>query len=285
MTGTLADEDAIARGIAGCDAVIHGAAFYEIGIPKSRHPAMYDANVLGTERVLRAALEAETPRVVYVSTIVVFGNTQGEVVDETYRHPGTGFGSYYEETKYEAHQVARRLIEDEDLPCVLIEPGGVYGPDDHSALGNLIRQYVAGRLPFVPFPEFGMNLVHVEDVADGILLGLDSGEIGEAYVIGAAITTNGEMLQTAARLAGKRRGARALPTRFIKAIAPLGRVVGPIVGLPPNMRELISASDGVTYWAKHDKAIEQLGYSPRGLEAIFRDTMIAEHGIPAGATQ
>ena len=285
VTGTLADEDAIAHGIAGCDAVIHGAAFYEIGIPKSQHPAMYDANVLGTKRVLRAALEAETPRVVYVSTIVVFGNTHGEVVDETYRHPGTDFGSYYEETKYEAHQIARRLIEDEDLPCVLIQPGGVYGPGDHSALGNLIGQYVAGRLPFVPFPEFGMSLVHVEDVADGILLGLDSGEIGEAYVIGAAITTNREMLQTAARVAGKQRGARALPTGLLKAIAPIGRVVGPIAGFPPNMRELIGASDGVTYWAKHDKAIEQLGYSPRGLESIFRDTMVAEGHISAEGSQ
>jgi len=281
ITGTLDDEAAIRRGVEGCDGVIHAAAVYEVGIPSSEHERMYDTNVLGTERVLRAALEARVPKVVYVSTIAAFGNTRGKVVDETYSHPGTSFTSYYERTKYEAHQVAKRLIEDEGLPCVLIQPGGVYGPDDHSQLGNLISQYVSGKLPLIPFPDLGLNVVHVEDVADGILLGLDKGKAGEAYVLGGAITTNREMLQTAAKVAGKDRGARGMPTLALKAIAPLGPVVGPIAGFPPNMRELVRSSDGVTFWAKHDKAISELGYSPRGLEATLRDTMVAEGRLSA----
>lgn len=280
LAGTLSDSATIARGLEGCDAAIHGAAIYEVGIPKSRHEAMREANVAGTERVLTAALAAATPKVVYVSTIAAFGNTHGRVVDETYEHPGTDFTSYYERTKYEAHVLAKRLI-DQGLPCVLIQPGGVYGPDDHSELGNLISQYVGGKLPLIPFPDLGINVVHVEDVADGILLGLDRGEVGEAYVLGGAITTNREMLQTAGKVAGKQRGSRGMPTGVLKAIAPLGPLVGPIAGFPPNMRELIDSSDGVTFWAKHDKAMSELGYSPRGLEAIIRDTMVAEGRITA----
>ena len=99
--GDLSDEAAIRAGLEGADAVIHGAAIYEVGIPKSDHQPMYDANVVGTENVLRAALDAKMPRVVYISTIGAFGNTHGEVVDETYRHPGVEFTSYYEETKYQ----------------------------------------------------------------------------------------------------------------------------------------------------------------------------------------
>jgi nucleoside-diphosphate-sugar epimerase len=281
VVGDLSDPAPIAAAAAGCDGVIHAAAIYEVGIPASEHEAMYDTNVLGTERVLRAALDAGVPRIVYVSTIAAFGNTRGKVVDESYVHPGTDFTSYYEETKYKAHQVARRLIDDEGLPAVIVQPGGVYGPDDHSQLGNLISQYVAGKLPLIPFPDLGINLVHVEDVADGILLALDRGEIGHSYVLGGAITTNRELLQTAARVAGKKRGSRGMPTPILKAIAPFGRVVGPIAGFPPNMRELVSSSDGVTFWAKHDKAIEKLGYSPRGLEATLRDTMVAEGHITA----
>ena len=68
--------------------------------------------------------------------IGAFGNTHGEVVDESYEHPGSEFTSYYEQTKYEAHQIAKRLIAEEGLPCVIVQPGGVYGPDDHSAIGN-----------------------------------------------------------------------------------------------------------------------------------------------------
>src|SRR5437867_2873784 len=66
VEGDLADDDAIRTGMSGSDAVIHGAAIYEVGIPKDQHSAMYDANVLGTERVLRAALQENIPKVVYI---------------------------------------------------------------------------------------------------------------------------------------------------------------------------------------------------------------------------
>ena len=110
ISGTLSDKEAIGAGIQGCDAAIHGAAVYEVGIPESEHRAMYEANVIGTENVLRAALEAKLPKVVYISTVGAFGNTKGQVVDESYVHPGTSFTSYYEETKLEAHRLANRLI-------------------------------------------------------------------------------------------------------------------------------------------------------------------------------
>src|SRR6266545_90928 len=80
VVGTLADTDAIRAGMEGCDAAIHGAAVYEVGIPASAHQAMFEANVVGTENVLRAALEAKVARVVYISTVAVFGNTAGQVV-------------------------------------------------------------------------------------------------------------------------------------------------------------------------------------------------------------
>src|SRR5215213_11917149 len=110
IQGTLADTAAIREGMQGCEAAIHGAAVYEVGIPESEHRAMYESNVLGTENVLGAALDAELQKVVYISTVAVFGNTHGKIVDEGYEQAGTDFTSYYEQTKYEAHKVAKRLI-------------------------------------------------------------------------------------------------------------------------------------------------------------------------------
>lgn len=274
--GDLSDEATIRNAMRGCEAVIHGAAVYEVGIPKEQREAMYEANVLGTERVLRAALDERIPKVVYISTVGAFGNTHGRVVDETYRHPGADFTSYYEETKYKAHEIARRMIDHEGLPCVIVQPGGVYGPDDHSAIGTQINQFLAGRMPLIAFPDLGFNMVHVDDVATGILLALDEGKAGEAYVLGGQITTMREAIETLARVAGKKAPKRAMPTPVLKAMTPIGPVVGKLMGQPPNLSELISAADGVTYWAKHDKAIEQLGYSPRGLEQGLRDTLEAE---------
>jgi dihydroflavonol-4-reductase len=283
VIGDLAAEATIAAGLEGCDALIHGAAIFEVGIPEDEHRAMYEANVLGTERVLGAAMEAGTPKVVYVSTIGAFGNTHGRVVDESYRHPGGDFTSYYEQTKYEAHQVAERLIAERQLPCVLVQPGGVYGPDDHSAIGQQINQFLAGRMPLLVFPDLGMNMAHVDDIAAGILLALDKGRPGESYILGGEIITMRELMATVARVAGKRPPTRAVPTAALRALAPVGPLVGKLMGQPPNLRELISSGDGVTFWAKHDKAIAELGYSPRGLESGLRDTFEAEGKLPAAA--
>lgn len=281
VIGTLATPAEIVAGMEGCDAVIHGAAIYEVGVPKSRHEEMRDANVLGTERVLRAALEAGIPRVVYISTVAAFGDTHGEVVDETYEHPGDDFTSYYEQTKYEAHRIARTMIDDEGLPCVIVQPGGVYGPDDHSQLGNLAEQTLAGKLPMIPFPEFGIVLVHVEDVASGVLLALDKGEVGEQYILGGDKTNNRELIQTIAELGGRKPPSRSLPTAIVKSIAPLGPVVGPLLGFPPNMRELVTSTDGVTFWASSEKAKEKLGYEPRDLRATISDTLRATGKLAA----
>jgi nucleoside-diphosphate-sugar epimerase len=68
----------------------------------------------------------------------------------------------------------------------------------------------------------------------------------------------------------------------MKALTPIGPLVGKLMGQPPNLRELISSADGVTFWASHDKATRELGYEPRGLQEGIH-AMLAEEGkLPAG---
>jgi nucleoside-diphosphate-sugar epimerase len=274
VEGDLSSSDAIRAGLEGVDSVFHSAAVYKVGIPASEHEAMYDANVRGTERVLDAAFQAGVGRIVYVSTINVFGNTRGEIVDEGYERPGDDYLSYYDETKYLSHQVAKDRIE-KGAPIVIVQPGGVYGPGDHSEVGNVIDQTRNGKLKALPFAGLGMNLVHVDDVADGILLAHDRGTPGESYVLGGEIATMRDLVQKTASIAGRKPPKRDLPSGVIKLAAPAGPLVGKIMGFPPNFRELISASDGVTYWAKDDKAREALGYSPRDLDTGLRQTLEA----------
>jgi len=283
VQGDLSDPAALRSAMRGCDALIHGAAVYEVGIPKQEHPAMYEANVVGTENVLRAAQAEKIPEIVYISTAAAFGNTRGKVVDESYRHPHDTYTSYYEETKVRAHDIARRMIDEEGLPAIIVQPGGVYGPDDHSAIGSQINQFLAGKMPMIAFPELGFNMVHVEDVADGILLALDKGRAGEQYVLGGQITTMRDLIETLARVSDKKAPKRAMPTGMLKAMTPLGPVIGKVMNQGPNLRELISSADGVTFWAKHDKAMEELDYSPRGLEQGLRDTLEAEGKLPAAS--
>jgi nucleoside-diphosphate-sugar epimerase len=281
VAGDLGDEAALRKGMTGCDAVIHAAAMYEVGIPAKQRPAMWEANVAGTERVMEAALEERVPRIVYVSTVGIFGNTHGRIVDETYENPETDFTSYYEETKLEAHKVVDRMIAERGLPAVIVQPGGVYGPGDTSQVADLLEQFFAGRLPLLPFPELGICMTHVEDIAGGILLGLGKGTPGEAYVISGLATTMREAVETVARISGRKAPKRNLPTGLMKAMIPFGPVVGKVMGQPPNLRELISSGDNVTFWAGYAKAERELGYSPRGMDEGLRQMLEADSRFPS----
>src|SRR5437764_2555420 len=195
--GDLSDNEAIRRAAEGCDAAIHAAAVYKVGVRKSEHDAMYDANVRGTERVLDASFESGVARICYVSTVNVFGNTGGEIVDESYERPPGDYLSYYDETKYLSHQVARDRIK-KGLPIVIVQPGGVYGPGDHSEIGNVINQTSHGKLKALPFAGLGLNLVYVDDVAEGILLAHDKRAEGESYVLAGEIASRRDLVQNTA---------------------------------------------------------------------------------------
>jgi dihydroflavonol-4-reductase len=273
VEGSLEDRDVMREAMAGCDGVFHLAAVYALGIPKSRQAAMLRSNIQGTENALDAAIEAGVPRILYVSTINVFGNTHGEVVDETYqRDLGEGFLSTYDEAKFRAHEVALERLA-AGAPIVIVQPGGVYGPNDHSELGTAIEQFRRGRLPLVPFPDMGIAFVHVDDVAEGILLAFDKGRVGESYLLTGENGTMRDLLNATARVLGRRPPVAGMPTVLMRVAAPFGGVVGPLLGFPSNFGELISASDGVTYWATDAKARAELGFSPRPLEDGLRDTL------------
>jgi dihydroflavonol-4-reductase len=275
IQGDLSDADAIRRGVEGCQAVFHIAADYRVGMPKEKRESMYDSNVRGTERVLDAAADAGVDRVVYVSTVNAFGNTNGRVVDETYtRNESDGFVSYYDETKYRAHKLAQDRAA-QGAPIVIVQPGLVYGPGDHAIVGTMIEQASTGKMPAKAFPELGLNMVFVDDVADGIMLAHDKGQAGESYVLGGEITTQGEMIDAAARIGGKKPPRMTVPPIALKAMIPIGRFVGPAMGLPPNLGEMISAAHNVTYLAKDDKARRELGYEPRDLDTGLRETIQA----------
>ncbi len=283
VPGDLGDVEAIRRGMDGCDAVVHAAALYEVGIPASKRPAMYEANVRGTENVLRAGLDAGVPKLVYVSTVGVFGNTHRRVVDESYEHPGKDFTSYYEETKLEAHRIAKRMIADQGLPCVIVQPGGVYGPGDTSAIADLLNQFLSGRMPLLPFPELGICLSHVEDIGGGIVMALDRGKPGETYVLSGPVTTVRDAIEVVAGITGRKAPKHSLPVPVMKALTPIGPLVGKLMGQPPNLRELISSANGVTFWASHEKASRELGYAPRGMEEGLRQTLEVEGKVAAAA--
>jgi len=265
IAGNLGSQDEIQEALSGSDAVIHIAGSYRVGIPRSERPAMYEANVTVTERVLDAAIAARIPRIVQVSTIIVYGNTRGRVVDETYRRDLTrGYLSYYDETKHLA-QVATEARIEAGAPIVIVQPGTAYGQGDHSGVGEQLKAAFDGTARYIGLGDLGISPVHVDDVAGGIVAALDRGRVGEAYALGGENIRVGEAMAISARAGGRRPPRLRVPTILLRLAAPFGETAANLVGLPPNLAEVLKASDGATYWTSHAKATAELGYSPRDL--------------------
>jgi dihydroflavonol-4-reductase len=267
----LSDVGRMTESLRDIDAAIHSAGSYRVGITRAERGAMWDANIGTTTRVLDAAEAARTPKVVYVSTVGVFGNTHGQVVDETYRrNVREGFLSWYDETKFGAHEVATQRAR-AGAPIVIVQPSQVYGPGDYTDVGEQLRLAHAGRLPYRALTDVGIGFVHVDDLAAGIVAALDRGSVPGTYILSGPRHRLGEALAIAARLGEVSLTRLAVPNGILRVAAPLGRLVG-----RPNLRELVAASAGVTYWATADKAMHELGFSPRQLEDGLRDTFEAE---------
>ncbi len=265
-----AESSALDSAMDGAEAVFHVAGSYWIGLRATQHAAMYAANVVATRRVLDAAIAAGSPRIIHTSTANVFGDTKGRVPDETFHRPSPPpFLSYYDETKCLAHAAAQERIAS-GARILIAMPGMVYGPSDHSQLGAQIGQAMAGTLRALAAPDLGGNLVHVDDVAAGMLRIHDRGQIGESYLLGGEIATLREVIARAAALAGKKPPRLTIPSWMLRGVAPVGGFIGSLVGQAPNLGEMVRASAGVTYWFSDARARVELGYAPRDLDTGLR---------------
>ena len=274
VAGDLGSEASIRAAMARTAAVIHIAGIYHVGIPASERPAMYEANVGATQRVLDAAIAEGIGKIVYISTANVFGNTRGRVVDETFRRDlADGYLSYYDETKYKAHVAAENRIE-AGAPIVIVMPGTAYGRGDHSGIGEQLKAAYDGTAQYLALGGVGISPTYVDDLATGIVAALDRGRIGESYTMAGDNMRLREAMAIAARAGGKRLPRLTVPNALLRLGSHLAPAAGSAFGLPPNIREIMTAADGVTVWASSTKAASELGYAPRDLEVGAREAFV-----------
>ena len=285
VRGDVTDRESMRAGMSGCDVVFHIAAVYDFspaGVAQSEA-----VNVGGTENVLGLAFELGVPRIIYTSTVAVFGDTRGELPDETY-YAGGPFLTEYDRTKWLAHyEVAEALIA-QGAPIIIVLPGGVYGPGDTSWLADMMRLYHRGLLPILPGPESVITFAFVDDVAEGHILAAEKGRVGESYILAGPAVPLGEMVDFWAQLTGKRPPAARLPSRLISPLAPAAARLQPALSLPQLFAEDMVRMLGVSYAGRADKARAELGWRPRPLQTGMLDTfewIAATEPADAGARE
>lgn len=271
--GDVTERASLPGPMRGVDGLFHLAGWYRIGVRDGRPGQAI--NVEGTRNVLETARDLGVPKIVYTSTLAVFGDTHGRIVDETYRAGGPWL-SAYDRTKWRAHYEVAEPMVAAGLPLVIVQPGGVYGPDDPSALGQMLRAYLRRELRAVP-RRTAVSWGHVDDIARGHILAMERGCPGESYIIAGPAHTLIEALTLAERLTGIPAPRLHVPPRLVRALAETMAAIERVTAVPADYSaEYLRVAAGATYLGNSNKARRELGFQVRSLAEGLGETLAAE---------
>ncbi|MGA7801689.1 MAG: hopanoid-associated sugar epimerase [Gammaproteobacteria bacterium] len=286
VVGDLTDPPSLERALHGCEALFHVAADYRLW---ARHPeALYRTNVDGTGNLMAAAARAGVGRIVYTSSVATLGlNADGTPADEQTPVTLDDMVGHYKRSKYLAEQLVRRLVREQGLPVVIVNPSTPVGPRDirPTPTGQMIRDAAAGRMP--AYVDTGLNIVHVDDVAAGHWLAFEHGRIGERYILGGENLSLRAILAEISCLTGQPPPRLRLPHGLVLPVAYLAEGWARLRGSDDPLVTV----DGVRLARKHmfftsAKAERELDYRPGPAAAALRDAVDwfrGEHTLAAGS--
>ena len=229
--GDLRDAQAVAAAVRGCDAVFHVGALYSFAAPESEVLAV---NVGGTRNVLEA-VRAEGVRLVYTSSVATIGGMHDGVLPDEHSMPSGPPPGPYKKSKWEAEDLVRAEAR-RGLYAVIVNPTFPVGVGDvkPTPTGAMIRDFLDGRMP--AYVDTGMNVVDVDDVAQGELLALERGRPGERYILGHANLTMRDLLEELAVVSGRKAPRFRMPHLLALGLAHADAfVTGRILGRPPRI--------------------------------------------------
>jgi dihydroflavonol-4-reductase len=270
--GDLTDPASLARAAAGCRYVFHVAADYRFWVPDPNE--MLRANVDGTLAMMRAAQAAGVERIVHCSSVAALGwAAQGELADENTPTDEADFIGTYKRSKYLSERAVMALVRQEGLPVVVVNPAAPVGPRDikPTPTGKMIRDAAAGRVP--AYIDTGLNIVHVDDVAEGHVLALERGHVGERYVLGGENLLLKDILALVADVAGRKPPTIELPEAVVWPAAWFMEGLARLTGIPPMMtRDHIKMARHKMFYSSA-KAMNELGYNPRPVRSAVEDAV------------
>jgi len=272
IEGDLQDKASLEQAVKDCNAVFHVAADYRLWIPDPDN--MYRTNVTGTRDLMLASVEAGVEKIVYTSSVAVLGlnNDRTPANEETPMTIGELIG-HYKRSKYLAEKEVIRLIEENQLPAVIVNPSTPLGPRDikPTPTGGIVVDTLNNRMP--AYVDTGLNITHVDDVARGHLLAFEKGKIGERYILGGENLSLQTILGIICDLSDKNPPMIKLPHNLILPIAWCMERWADI-----SKKEPRATVDEIRMSRKHmyfssDKAVNELGYQFRPAKEAINDAI------------
>ena len=231
VQGDLLDKPSLTKALNGCDTLFHAAADYRLWAKDP--PAMYAANLDGTENILQAALAAGIEKVVYTSSVGTLGTPgDGTPGDETSPVSFAEMTGHYKKSKFLAERRAETFVS-RGLPLVIVNPSTPIGPLDRkpTPTGKIIVDFLSGRMP--AYLNTGLNLLPVEDCARGHILAARKGRVGEKYILGGEDTTLAGLFGMLAKISGIPAPRICLPYGPVLAAAWVNAALAALTGKEP----------------------------------------------------
>lgn len=265
-----APDAVLTRAMDGADLIVHAAAV--IGYRRRLVGAMVATNVLGTRRVVQAALRSGCERFVHVSSIAAVGASH----TPTPLHEDSPFDAYdlhaaYFDTKYEAELEVARGVE-AGLPATTVNPGAIYGASWAVSNSSRVVEKVARRPP--PFvPTGGINVVTLETVIAGIVAAAERGRIGRRVILGGENLTLVQLIERIAAAAGKTASPRELPAPLVRLGRVLGDLLDPLVPDRVWYTPHMASVAGRWMWYDTTRMEQELGVVPGDVDACLEQTV------------
>jgi dihydroflavonol-4-reductase len=270
VIGDMRDEESMTAALKGARYLFHVAADYRLW---ARDPHEIERNnFAGAQATMSAALKRGVERVVYTSSVAAL-KPGAVAVDETSRHTPQSVIGAYKRSKLVAEREVERLIREAGLPAVIVAPSTPIGPRDikPTPTGRVIVKSATGRMP--AFVDTGLNLVHVDDVAQGHLLALEKGRIGENYILGGTDVALETMLGDIAFLSGRRAPSLKIPRAPLFPLAWAAEAVARVTGKEPFLTADALRMSRYRMFFSSEKAKRELGYTARPYKEGLKDAL------------
>jgi dihydroflavonol-4-reductase len=267
----MRDEESMVAALKGARYLFHVAADYRLW---ARNPGEIERNNFqGAKATMAAALKTGVEKVIYTSSVAAL-KPGASAVDETSRHTPQSVIGAYKRSKLVAEREVERLVRDEGLPAVIVAPSTPIGPRDikPTPTGRVIVEAATGRMP--AFVDTGLNLVHVDDVANGHLLALDKGRIGENYILGGADVALETMLGDIAFLSGRKAPSVKLPRAPLFPLAWAAEAFARVTGKEPFLTADALRMSRYRMYFSSEKAQRELGYTARPYREGLKDALV-----------
>lgn len=267
VVGDVTDPESVERAVAGCDAVLHAAAVYDLDARAARTTRA--TNVPGARLVLDAAVARGCDPIVYVSTTLALLRRGATVGPDS---PLSSVTSPYIGSKAEAERIARDL-QDEGAPITIVQPGGVFGPHDpHLSDGmRRLRDVLHRRYPL--WPAGGFHVVDVRDVARTHAAVLAPGRGPRRYIVPGNRLDGRTFVATLRAVTGRRGLSVSVPAAALLPFTWVASVAQRVLPfhVPAEYEGILITYNDTTY--DDSRVRDEFGIEPRLLEATLRDSV------------